>query len=370
MDLRFENLTKRFGDRLALEIPSLTIRDGEFFTFVGPSGCGKSTTLNIIAGLEPPSTGILQLGDRTLNELPPHQRNVAFVFQSYALYPHRTVYGNLAFPLELAHRPKEIIRQRVNDVASQLGLSGLLDKLPRQLSGGERQRVALGRAIVRQPALFLFDEPLSNLDAPLRVQMRKELRRLHQQLGTTFVYVTHDQEEALSLSDRIAVMQAGRIQQCATPGEIYDQPANRFVASFFGSPPMNFIEAELHASEGSASVRIAGHALRLDESDKTPANAASVTVGVRPEHVRVTREPQTKGWTAHVSLVEVHGSQVYLEVEANGVHLAVVERAEAGYKQGEKVWITLATDRLYIFDPQTGNRLPGNKPIQEQPEGR
>ena len=197
MELRLDNLTKRFGDSLAVEIPSLTIAHGEFFTFVGPSGCGKTTTLNLIAGLEEPSGGTLTLGERVLNDLPPHRRDVAFVFQSYALYPHRTVFGNIAFPLEIAGVARTEIRRRVEEVAAMLGLTPLLGKRPSQLSGGERQRVALGRAVVRQPQLFLFDEPLSNLDAPLRAQMRKELKRLHRQLGTTFIYVTHDQEEAL-----------------------------------------------------------------------------------------------------------------------------------------------------------------------------
>lgn len=357
MDLHLENLTKRFGGALAVEIPSLTIREGEFFTFVGPSGCGKSTTLNLIAGLEQLTTGTLRLGERILNELPPHERNVAFVFQSYALYPHRTVYGNLAFPLELARVPRKTIRQRVHEVASQLGLGALLDKVPRQLSGGERQRVALGRAIVRQPALFLFDEPLSNLDAPLRVQMRKELRRLHHELGTTFIYVTHDQEEALSLSDRIAVMQAGRIQQCSSPGEIYDWPANQFVASFFGSPPMDFIEADLLSSEDATRVRIAGNELRLQALDPAPSRAGTVRLGIRPEHVHVSRGPSPQAWAGEVSLVELHGSQAYLELETSGVHLSAVERAEAGYKRGEKVWITVAAEKLHIFDPQTGTRL-------------
>src|SRR5216683_1785728 len=231
MDLRLEKLTKRFGDQLAVEIPSLTIGDGEFFTFVGPSGCGKSTTLNLIAGLEQPSAGALWLGDRLLNDLPPQKRDVAFVFQSYALYPHRTVFQNLAFPLELAGLPRETIGRRVQETASLLGLTSLLDKRPRQLSGGERQRVAVGRAIVRQPKLFLFDEPLSNLDAKLRVSMRAELKKLHKQLEATMIYVTHDQVEAMSMGDRLIVLKDGLVQQIGAPLEIYDRPANQFVAS-------------------------------------------------------------------------------------------------------------------------------------------
>lgn len=365
MDLRLENLTKRYGSELAVEIPSLTIRHGEFFTFVGPSGCGKSTTLNLIAGLEQPTSGTLLLGDRLLNDRPPHKRDVAFVFQSYALYPHRTVFGNLAFPLELARTPRQTIRQRVHEVASSLGLTPLLEKRPRALSGGERQRVALGRAIIRQPRLFLFDEPLSNLDAPLRAQMQKELRHLHEQLGTTFIYVTHDQEEALSLSDRIAVMQAGRIQQCGSPREVYDQPPNRFVASFFGSPPMNFLEAGLQRSEGATRIRIAGQDLLVEGMPEMPAATGAVTVGIRPEHMRVSREALAQGWSGHVSLVEPHGRQTYLELEMNGVRITVVDNAEADYQRGEKIWAQVATDRLHIFDSQTGRRLTLERPARK-----
>lgn len=357
MDLRLENLSKRFGEQSAVEIPSLLIPHGEFFTFVGPSGSGKSTVLNLIAGLEEPTTGTLRLGDRLLNDRPPHRRDVAFVFQSYALYPHRTVFGNLAFPLELARLSRETIRQRVHEVASLLGLTPLLARRPRQLSGGERQRVALGRAIVRQPKLFLFDEPLSNLDAPLRAQMRKELKRLHQQLGTTFIYVTHDQEEALSLSDRIAVIQAGRIQQCGSPREIYDQPTNRFVASFFGSPPMNFLRAQLSRREDGAWVGFARRRLRIEGPQASPRAAEEVTLGIRPEHVHLSREPLAEAWEAQVSLVEPHGGQSYLELELDGSPFTAVERAEAGYQPGEKVWASLAADRLYIFNLQTGERL-------------
>jgi multiple sugar transport system ATP-binding protein len=355
MDLRLENLSKRFGNQLAVEIPSLTIPHGEFFTFVGPSGCGKSTTLNLIAGLEQPSTGTLLLGDRLLNDQPPHKRDVAFVFQSYALYPHRTAFQNLAFPLELARVPRGTIGQRVQEVASLLGLTSLLGKRPYQLSGGERQRVALGRAIIRQPKLFLFDEPLSNLDAPLRAQMQKELKRLHEQLGTTFIYVTHDQEEALSLSDRIAVMQAGRIQQCGSPSEIYDHPANQFVASFFGRPPMNFLEGELYPSAGATWLRIAGYQMRMEGLPLLSAKAAT-TVGIRPEDVQVSREPLAQGWFGKVLLVELHGGQTYLELETEGFPLMAVERAEVGYRRGEKVWATAAIERLHLFNPQTGER--------------
>jgi len=357
MDLDITNLSKQFKDQMAVQIPSLTIRQGEFFTFVGPSGSGKSTILNLIAGLEQPSTGLLRLGERLLNDLPPHKRDVAFVFQSYALYPHLTVSQNLAFPLELAHIPRETIRHRVQEVSSSLGIATLVDKRPAQLSGGERQRVALGRAIIRHPHLFLFDEPLSNLDAPLRAQMRKELRQLHQRLNTTFIYVTHDQEEALSLSDRIAVMQAGRIQQCDSPRAVYGQPANRFVASFFGSPPMNFFPAELQASPEGTFVQLAGRRLHIGELSPLSPKTMAVTVGIRPEDVRIRRESASEGWPMRISHLELHGGQTYLELSIEGLPLTAVERADAGYRPGEEVRATVGVERLHLFDAQTGARL-------------
>jgi multiple sugar transport system ATP-binding protein len=352
MALRIERLEKRYGDRLAVAIDSLTIPQGEFFAFVGPSGCGKSTTLNLIAGLEEPASGSIWLDERPLNDLPPHKRDVAFVFQSYALYPHRTVFQNLAFPLQLAHAPQARISQRVRETAEWLGIVPLLDKRPAQLSGGERQRVALGRAMVRQPRLFLFDEPLSNLDAPLRAQMRKELKRLHQHLATTFLYVTHDQEEALSLAGRIAVMRAGRIQQCGLPREVYDLPANRFVASFFGSPPMNFIEV---VADDSAGIQLHGGRLALPNG--MLSGRASVVAGIRPEHVRVGHEPAENWWPARISLVELHGGLNYVEVESGGIRLTAVAGADADYRPSQQVWIDLPASRLHLFDAETGDRL-------------
>jgi multiple sugar transport system ATP-binding protein len=356
MDLVIDKLTKRFGERVAVEIPSLTVRAGEFFTFVGPSGCGKSTTLNLIAGLEQASAGTLRLGERALGDLPPHRRNVAFVFQSYALYPHRTVFRNLSFPLELAGTPRAELRARVEQAAGMLGLTPLLDKYPRQLSGGERQRVALGRAIVRQPELFLLDEPLSNLDAPLRAQMRKELKRLHQQLGITFLYVTHDQEEALSLSDRIAVMNAGRIVQCAAPREVYDQPADTFVARFFGSPPMNLLSAELVRDAAGAWVQFGGARLRLNPTARLLAGP--VTLGVRPEHIRLSHDGDGQALAAEVALAELHGGQSYLDLQGEGFSLMAVAPAEEGYARGERVSLSLPPERLHWFDAESGRRIP------------
>ncbi len=355
MDLRLTNLRRQFGDRVAVEIPELTIRAGEFFTFVGPSGCGKSTTLNMIAGLEETSGGTLHLGDRLLNDLPPHRRDIAFVFQTYALYPHRTVAQNLSFPLELARVPRAEIRKRVEETAAMLGLTPLLEKRPRQLSGGERQRVALGRAIIRKPQLFLFDEPLSNLDAVLRAQMRRELKRLHSQLGTTFIYVTHDQEEALSLSDRIAILRDGRIQQCGTPRELYDQPVNRFVASFFGSPPMNFLEGCVATEGGKAWLQIEGRRLPLGAAaGKLPTG--DVTLGIRPEHIRLSHELSSDPWPMRVALLEPHGGQVHVELEMEGVRLTGIADAESSLRQGDEVSVELPAHRIHLFDGQ-GQRI-------------
>ncbi len=369
MDLRLENLSKRFGDRLALEIPELVVRAGEFFTFVGPSGCGKSTTLNLIAGLEAPTTGALLLGERRLNELPPHKRDVAFVFQTYALYPHRTVRRNLSFPLELARTSRAEIRRRVEETAARLNITPLLEKYPRQLSGGERQRVALGRAMVRQPQLFLFDEPLSNLDAPLRAQMRKELKLLHRELGTTFIYVTHDQEEALSLSDRIAVLRDGRLQQVDTPRRIYDTPGNTFVAGFFGSPAMNLIAATLATHGGTAWLQWGERELPAPALLPEARVVKELIVGIRPEDVRLSRETGEHGWQATVSLVEPHGGQSHVEVEAGGMRLTVVEPGQQRWQAGDTAWVKLPTERLHLFDSGSGIRVgPASLPKGSEKE--
>src|SRR5487761_1986259 len=238
----FDHVTKKYGDVIAVDMLELGIADGEFMVFVGPSGCGKTTSLRMIAGLEDISDGVVRIGDRVVNDVPPKDRDIAMVFQSYALYPHMSVYDNLAFGLKLRKTPKREIEQRVNQAAEILGIRELLQRKPKQLSGGQRQRVALGRAIVREPAVFLMDEPLSNLDAKLRVQTRAELARLHQRLKTTTVYVTHDQVEAMTMGSRIAVMSEGLLQQVGTPQDLYDHPVNRFVAGFIGSPAMNFVD--------------------------------------------------------------------------------------------------------------------------------
>jgi multiple sugar transport system ATP-binding protein len=256
----------------------------------------------------------------------------------------------------MARTPRVQIEQRVREVAGLLGIAPLLDKRPAQLSGGERQRVALGRAMVREPKLFLFDEPLSNLDAPLRAQMRKEIKRLHQRLGTTFLYVTHDQEEALSLADRIAVMRDGQVQQCGSPRDIYDLPANRFVASFFGSPPMNFMEAAVNAESGRLEIRASGRSLTLAQGPDVPFGFDSVVVAIRPEHVRIG-DQSPASWPAKVSLVELHGNQSFLELDLDGITLTALASAEIAYRTGQPVWIELPASRLHLFDSKAGKRL-------------
>ena len=352
MDLHLEQLSKRFGGTTAIEIPSLTIESGQFFTFVGPSGCGKSTLLNLIAGLDQPTTGTVRAGDRVLNDLAPRERDVSFVFQTYALYPHRTAYDNIAFPLEVAGVPRDDIDRRVKETAELLGLTDLLSRRPKQLSGGERQRVALGRAIVRKPRIFLFDEPLSNLDAPLRASMRKELKRLHAQLATTFIYVTHDQDEALSLSDQIAVLREGRVLQVAPPTRIYDHPINTFVGSFFGSPPMNIVPGILE-KDGSA-IQIGNRNFSLDGAIKEEF-ARDVLIGIRPEHVQVRSDPTT-GWPGTVTFSEVHGSMTHVEVELDDARLIALVSGDCPFRPGDRVAVRVAAPHLHVFDDR-GDRL-------------
>jgi multiple sugar transport system ATP-binding protein len=308
----------------ALRELTLEIADGEFLSLVGPSGCGKSTTLNLIAGLDEPTSGVVRIGGRAVNGLSPAERDVAMVFQSYALYPHKDVRGNLAFPLQLARLPRAEIERRVSETAGLLGIAALLSRKPRDLSGGQRQRVALGRALVRKPRVFLFDEPLSNLDAGLRAQLRAELKRLHASLRATFVYVTHDQAEAMTLSDRIAVLDAGRLQQVGPPREIYERPANRFVAEFFGTPRINVVPGRL---------------LGLPDAE----------VGIRPEHLEVLSEATSGALAGTVDLVELTGAETWVTIAAAGERL--VARAPADYpgRSGDRVHVRPLPGRVLRF---------------------
>jgi multiple sugar transport system ATP-binding protein len=345
--IRLERVEKRFGAVTVLSALDLEIRAGEFFTFLGPSGCGKSTLLNLIAGIESLDAGSIYFDSQRVDELAPAERDVAMVFQSYALYPHMTVYENLAFPLTNKRLPRADIDAAVRRTAAQLGIEKLLARKPRALSGGQRQRVALGRALVRKPRVFLLDEPLSNLDARLRLEMREELKRLHAELGITTVYVTHDQEEAMALSDRIALLHEGRVQQCAAPAEIYGRPANLFVAGFIGSPPMNLLDGARCA--GLAVVRERLGSLR----------AGDVTVGVRPTDVRVSTEPVADAIEAEALLVEPTGADLWVVCVWHGQRIK--GRAQPGERvvAGQRIFLAVPGERLYLFDRAGGERLPG-----------
>jgi multiple sugar transport system ATP-binding protein len=346
---------------------SLEVNDGELLVLVGPSGSGKSTVLRLMAGLERVTDGTIRIGDRDVTDLPPQQRDIAMVFQNYALYPHMTVRQNLGFGLAIRKQPQQAIDQRVNAIASSLGLDALLDRKPAQLSGGQRQRVALGRAIVREPLAFLFDEPLSNLDAQLRVETRVELSRLHRKLGATMVYVTHDQSEALTLGDRIAVLKEGVLQQIATPMELYQRPANKFVAGFIGSPAMNFIEGVIQRAEtsgrGAGMCTFKGIDLTLDVPC-TNEPRGRVYLGVRPQHIEVTNDGENKP-RAEVGVVEPMGNEqiVYVTL-SGGDKLVAVAPPEAPIKPGDVVSIRVRPEGVHIFDAESGRRAaPTPQPI-------
>jgi len=360
-EVRLEKLTKRFGETKVLQAIDLTIHDGEFFTIVGPSGCGKSTILNLISGLEEPTSGEIYFDGRSVSNLFPRERDVAMVFQSYALYPHMTVYENLAFPLRMKRTPSGEIDRQVRKVAELLDLSAVISHRPRELSGGQRQRVALGRAMVRQPRVFLLDEPLSNLDAQLRIEMRSELKKLHGTLGATMIYVTHDQAEAMTLSERMAVLQEGVIQQCGTPREVYGRPANLFVASFIGSPPMNLLGGRLTATTpnaihlgNDASYELSSEAFERIRAAKT---AGRIMLGIRPEHIHLARVNGQKRWMAQISMVEPMGSEIWIELNWVNHTLRVKAPANFDGKIGETVYLEMDAKNVHFFDAETGIRI-------------
>jgi multiple sugar transport system ATP-binding protein len=353
-----KELVKRFEEVVAVRDVNLTIKDQEFMVLVGPSGCGKTTTLRMIAGLEEISSGEIYIGDRLVNDLPPKDRDIAMVFQNYALYPHMTVYDNMAFGLKMRKFPKTEIDQRVREAAQMLGIQELLNRKPRQLSGGQRQRVAVGRAIVRHPQVFLFDEPLSNLDAKLRVQMRVELKRLHERLETTAIYVTHDQVEAMTLGDRVVLMRDGVVQQVGDPLTIYSKPRNKFVAGFIGSPAMNFVDCAVAASNGDLAIESAGLRIAVPAFNK-PAleryRGKSVVLGVRPEDMRESAADDPKEYRvdAVVEVVEPLGNEILLDVSV-GQHPLVARVAPTSrVKMKDKIQLTLDPARLHFFDTQT-----------------
>ena len=365
-EVRFENVTKRFGDTIAVSNLNLEIPDKEFLVLVGPSGCGKSTVLRLLSGLEELTEGNIFIGGQLVNNIPSKDRNIAMVFQSYALYPHMSVYNNMAFGLSLRRVPKPEIDRRVRDAARILGIQDLLKRKPRQLSGGQRQRVALGRAIVREPAAFLLDEPLSNLDAKLRVQTRAELSKLHQRLGTTFIYVTHDQIEAMTMASRIAVLDKGILQQVGTPQELYDKPGNVFVAGFIGSPAMNFFEVTVVPDSDGRYVKSDSFRLAVPspkDSMLKPYLGQKITIGIRPEDIH-TKEYLPVGIStsavvpAKVDVIELMGNElfVYLVSEKQQFLARVDPRTKA--QPGQDVEVIFNMANMHAFDPKTGKTMP------------
>ncbi|MGV8831741.1 MAG: ABC transporter ATP-binding protein [Devosia sp.] len=352
--LELRNIAKSYGVVSVIEGINLDVQDGEFVALVGPSGCGKSTILRMIAGLEDITEGDIAIGGEVVNDLTPKERNIAMVFQSYALYPHMSVYRNIAFNLELAGKPKAEIDKRVRAAASMLELESLLDRKPGELSGGQRQRVAMGRAVVRNPAVFLFDEPLSNLDAKLRVQMRSEIKALHKKVGVTSVYVTHDQVEAMTLADRVVVLDKGSIQQAGSPMQLYRQPANVFVAGFIGSPAMNFFPATI--ANGLARTA-SGEAFVFQTQEKIQDGQA-VTVGVRPEHFQ--RAGEGTGMTGPISIIEPTGGQTFLTVEIAGQQTVVTVSGDDLDTLQAEVTLFVSPQQVYVFDASSGRRISEN----------
>jgi multiple sugar transport system ATP-binding protein len=387
--ITFDDVSKTYGDGYpAVADLNLEIKDSEFVVLVGPSGCGKTTALRMIAGLEEISGGQIRIGDRVVNNLPPGDRDVAMVFQNYALYPHMTVAENIGFALRMRKVPKAEARQRIQETARVIGLTEHLDRKPRQLSGGQRQRVAMGRAIVREPQVFLMDEPLSNLDAKLRVQMRAEIARIQRQLSVTTVYVTHDQVEAMTMGDRVAVMRRGELQQCEAPQQLYDRPTNLFVASFIGSPAMNLVQAEIRADGDGLLCRAAGSELRLrgELSALRVYAGRRVALGVRPEHVRPADGEGGLRLTGTVVLTESLGSTLLVHADVEGAPVTTSEVLEGlvggdpsdavqlqgghdsvrvigsfepdrAVRQGDTVELALDPRRLHFFDLETGRAI-------------
>ncbi|HAK46780.1 MAG TPA: glycerol-3-phosphate ABC transporter ATP-binding protein [Spirochaeta sp.] len=356
--VKLENITKIYpGDVKAVDSVNIDIKDQEFVVLVGPSGCGKSTTLRMIAGLEEISEGTLKIDDKVVNDVPPKDRDIAMVFQNYALYPHMTVYDNMAFGLKIRKFPKEKIEELVNEAAGILGIENLLERKPKALSGGQRQRVAVGRAIVRHPKVFLFDEPLSNLDAKLRVQMRAEISGLHNKLKATMVYVTHDQIEAMTMADKIVVMKDGFIQQIGSPLNLYNEPDNLFVAGFIGSPPMNFMPVTISkegkkviADEGDFKIEIKGDIAKKLET----YNGKAVMMGVRPENLQVnTKGSKEDSITATVQVIEQLGDEIQLHLTTNQSSIIAKVAPTMTFKVDDDIFFSPDDDKVYFFDKET-----------------
>ncbi|MBB3310188.1 multiple sugar transport system ATP-binding protein [Rhizobium sp. BK196] len=351
-NVQVSDVTKRYGALQVMHGVSVDIEDGEFVVLVGPSGCGKSTLLRMIAGLETVSSGDIRIGGRVVTNAPPKERDIAMVFQSYALYPHKTVAENMGFPLKMAKRPKSEINEKVGRAAEILDLTRYLDRYPKQLSGGQRQRVAMGRAIVRDPQVFLFDEPLSNLDAKLRVTMRVEIKELHQRLKTTTVYVTHDQIEAMTMASKIVVMRDGRVEQIGKPLDLYDFPANLFVAGFIGSPAMNFLQGKIASREGKQVV-VTDQGVVLPVDRVNAEDGKPVTYGIRPEHITISDD----GIPVEVSVYEPTGSETLIFGRVGGAPIDALIRERIEVEPGKTVHFYLDPRRIHIFDQATGQRL-------------
>ena len=353
-----EHVTKRFGEVTAVQDVSLEVIDREFLVLVGPSGCGKSTILRMIAGLEDASSGTIRIGDRVVNNVPPRDRDIAMVFQNYALYPHMSVSDNLSFALTLRHVSRDEIRRRVQATAESLGIEKLLHRKPKELSGGQRQRVALGRAIIREPQVFLMDEPLSNLDAKLRVQTRAELIKLHRRLQTTVIYVTHDQVEAMTMGDRIAILRDGMLQQLDAPEAVYARPANMFVAGFIGSPAMNFVSGQLEATDGSLHARAPGMQIELpaERARRLSKNSRKVIIGIRPEDIHDSPSVAAQGWpatAAGVDVVEHMGNEVFVHLNVGDAQLTARMSPSVRPEPGKPLSISFNADQIHLFDPET-----------------
>ncbi|MCC9620437.1 sn-glycerol-3-phosphate ABC transporter ATP-binding protein UgpC [Thalassospira sp. MA62] len=351
-DVKIENVIKRYASVQVMHGVDVDIKDGEFVVLVGPSGCGKSTLLRMLAGLEEISDGTISIGGRVVNDIPPKERDIAMVFQSYALYPHKTVFDNIGFPLKMAKQPESDIKKKVTQAAEILDLAHLLDRFPKQLSGGQRQRVAMGRAIVRDPQVFLFDEPLSNLDAKLRVTMRVEIKELHQRLGTTIVYVTHDQIEAMTMADKIVVMRDGRVEQIGTPLDLYDFPTNVFVAGFIGSPSMNFVHGKI-IDQGGHKQFASDNGLILPIPETTAEVGRAVTYGIRPEHIDIGED----GIPMKVVVVEPTGSETQIVAKHNGDLIDALVKQRISARPNSEIGYVIDPANVHLFDRETEQRI-------------
>ncbi len=359
VSVKLINVSKFFGKVKAVDNLSLEIKDSEFVAFLGPSGCGKTTTLLMIAGIYKPSLGKIYFDENDVTDLQPKDRNIGMVFQSYALYPHMKVYDNIAFPLKLKKTPKNEIDAKVRNVAKLLRIDTLLDRKPAQLSGGQQQRVALARALVKEPDVLLLDEPLSNLDAKLRIYMRAELKRLQKELKITTIYVTHDQVEAMSMADRIAVMNQGRLQQYDEPEKLYNTPANIFVAGFIGNPPMNFVEGSIVEEGGEYMFDSGSFKLYIPREigEAVVAKSYDVVLGIRPEDIEISTEEKRESVSGYVYVVEPLGRDVVVDVSIDGVNLKVLAPPTVKLEPGQIVWLVFNEKRMHFFDRRTGEAI-------------